>query len=326
MRAASVTGLPDPRGRRLVYEPKWDGWRCLAQVGADRVVLYSRQGRDLTRYFPETVEHLAHLPPGVIVDGELIVWDTERGRTSFTALQRRVVAGRALAREAAERPAHLVVFDLLADAGGQTLTGQPLVLRRARLETLLADAPPHLQVCPQTADVGQARRWMHEWADAGVEGLVVKDLAGRYTPGKAGWSKLKTRTTTEAIIGGVTGHAADPQVLLLGRLDPAGRLRYVAQTHSVAAAQRRELAELLQPIACHGPTVRHPWPQPLPASWNGQLDDRQPQPYIQVQPVIVAEVDVDTAYDVDHGRWRHRTRYLRVRLDLCVGDVAQWQR
>lgn len=197
----------------------------------------------------------------------------------FAADGARVVACARRADRLAERPAHFVVFDLLADASGQILLDQPLARRRVRPEALLTDAPPHLQICPQTADVDQTRRWMKEWADAGVEGLVVKDLAGRYTPGKAGWFKVKTRTTTEAIIGGVTGDLYDPQVLLLGRFDDAGRLRYVAQTRSLAAAQRRELAAVLAPLAHHGSTVGHPWPQPLPASWKGQLDDRQPQPY-----------------------------------------------
>ncbi|HEX5598578.1 MAG TPA: ATP-dependent DNA ligase [Micromonosporaceae bacterium] len=326
MRANSISRLPNPRGRQFGYEPKWDGWRCVAHVTHDRVMLQSRQGRDLTRYFPDIVQQLqTHLPPGVMVDGELIVWDRERGRTSFTALQRRVVAGRGLDRQAAENPAHFVVFDLLADADGRPLADQPLRRRRARLERLFAECPPALQLCPQTRDAAEARRWLAEWADAGVEGLVIKDLGQAYTPGKAGWFKLKTRTTTEAIIGGATGSATDPGILLLGRFGVDGRFRYVAQSHPVPAARRLELAGLLAPLADRGLPVGHPWPQPLPATWKGQLDDRQPLHYVPVPPVIVAEVEVDNAYDADHGRWRHRVRYLRVRADLSVDDVPRWR-
>lgn len=302
MRAASITELPDHDGRQLAYEPKWDGWRCIASVGADHVALHSRQGKNLTPHFPDIVRQLrAHLPPGMVLDGELIIWDPGRGRTSFTALQRRITAGRGLAREAAERPAHLVAFDLLADAG-QSLLDQPLIQRRARLAQLLAAGPPQVLACPQTRDVAEARRWLQEWAATGIEGLVIKDLGDRYTPGKAGWLKLKTRTTTEAIIGGVTGTATNPSSLLLGRFDAAGWLRYVGQTHPMRAVHRHALADLLPPLALQAAANhKHPWPHPLPAAWSAQLDEREPLPYVQVNPVIVAEVETDAAYDPEYS-------------------------
>jgi ATP-dependent DNA ligase len=323
MRAVGVAELPACGGRRLAYEPKWDGWRCIASVAADHAVLHSRQGKNLTPYFPDVVRQLrAHLPPGVILDGELIIWDPGRGRTSFAALQRRVTAGRGLAREAAQRPAHFVAFDLLADTGGESLLDQPLVQRRARMTRLLAAGPPQLLTCPQTRDLAEARRWLQEWAPAGVEGLVIKDLASRYTPGKAGWFKVKTRSTTEAIIAGVTGTATNPTSLLLGRFDVAGRLRYVAQTHTLPTAQRPALADLLPPLTLQATAKhQHPWPCPLPAAWSPQLDERQPLPYVQIQPIIVAEVEADAAYDPEYGRWRHRTRYIRLRADLSAHDV-----
>jgi ATP-dependent DNA ligase len=295
----------------------------LASVAADQVVLHSRQGKNLTPYFPDVVRHLrAHLPPGVVLDGELIIWHSGRSRTSFAALQRRITAGRGLTREAAERPAHFVAFDLLADAGGESMLDRPLLQRRARMTRLLAAGPPQLLTCPQTLDVAEARHWLQEWAAAGIEGLVIKDLASRYTPGKAGWFKLKTRMTTEAIIGGVTGSATNPTSLLLGRFDAAGRLRYVAQTHTLPAAERRALAGLLPPLTLQAAANhRHRWPHPLPAAWSAQLDERQPLPYVQVQPVIVAEVEADAAYDPEYGRWRHRTRYIRIRPEMDARDV-----
>ncbi|MGK5681652.1 ATP-dependent DNA ligase [Actinoplanes sp. URMC 104] len=114
---------------------------------------------------------------------------------------------------------HLVAFDLLADADGDLLE-QPLEQRRRHLENVLAGGPPQLPLCPQTFDVSEARTWLRDWAAAGIEGLVVKDATSRYIHGRAGRPKCKSRVTTDAIIGGITGSLATPHALLLGRLDP----------------------------------------------------------------------------------------------------------
>ncbi|MGI5243298.1 ATP-dependent DNA ligase [Dactylosporangium sp. CA-139066] len=306
-----------------VYEPKWDGWRCLAFVQPDRVVLQSRHLKILTPYFPDVTRLLRTLPPGVVLDGELVIWDPEHGRTNFVALQKRIIAGRWLLAETTARPAHYVVFDALHD-GAVDLTGLPLVERRAKLEFLLTGAPPHLQLCPQTTDPDEARAWMADWQHAGVEGVVCKDPTGRYVPGGRGWVKVKTRSTTEAIIGGVTGSLSAPGVLLLGRYDAAGRLRYVGQTMPVGDVGRELGPGLARYVVQRqGGEIRTPWPQPLPAAWSGQLEERRPLPYIPVQPTVVVEVEVDVAYDEDVGRWRHRARYVRVRADLSVYDVPR---
>ncbi|MFI7209566.1 ATP-dependent DNA ligase [Micromonospora aurantiaca (nom. illeg.)] len=159
------------------------------------------------------------------MNGELIVW--ERGRTNFAQLQRRVTAGRGLLRLVHDCPAHYVLFDLLADAGGQVVLNLPLSERRARLERLLADAPTQLTVTPQTTDMRLVADWLLTWTvAAGIEGVVSKRLAGRYEPGRRGWWKFRTRIVTEAIVGGVTGSIRNPDTLLLGRFDRRGRLRY----------------------------------------------------------------------------------------------------
>lgn len=321
MHAAPATELP----AGMLYEPKWDGWRCLAFIYQDRVVLQSRHGRNLSPYFPDVTRPLrATLFAGVVVDGELIVWDPARRRTSFVALQRRITAGRRLLAEARDRPAHYVAFDVLQDLGGD-LTGLPLIDRRARLERLLAVAAPHLQLCPQTANPDEARRWMTDWADAGVEGVLAKDPAGRYQPGRVGWAKIKTRNTVEAIVGGVTGTLTAPSVLLLGRLDANGRLRYVGQTHPIPPEMAAELGQALARYVAQqrGGPVPHPWPNPLPAAWSGQLGERRPLAYIPVQPTVVVEVQVDASFDEEAGRWRHRAGFVRVRADLSVYDVAR---
>ncbi|MEV4705469.1 ATP-dependent DNA ligase [Actinoplanes sp. NPDC049316] len=282
--------------------------------------MQSRQAKDLTPYAPEVAAAVQQaLPPDTVVDGELVVLDQAAGRTSFSALLGRITAGRRLPAEIARRPANLVLFDVLA-AAGEDLTARPLRERRARLEALLMDAPPTLVLCPQTTDVEVARTWFDEYHVTGAEGLVVKDLASPYRVGRTGaWWKVKRRVTAEAIVGGVIGTADDPRVLLLGRLDAhSQRLRYVGRTVPLALSQRQEAGRLLTPAG-----GSHPWPHPLPAAWIGQLDQREPQPYAQVEPLLVAEVVVDQAYE--YGRFRHAVRYLRLRADLGPDDIERWQ-
>jgi ATP-dependent DNA ligase len=169
--------LPEPGACRggCRYEPKFDGWRAIAFIGRGEVVLQSRTSKPLHRYFPDVAVQLAALPPGTVLDGELVVWDAGTGRTSFTALQRRIVAGRGLIELVAAWPAHLVCFDLL-EAGGAVLLNEPLSRRRNRLERVLAGAPAAIQLCPQTADVDEAEGWIEELPPTGVEGVCSQGL------------------------------------------------------------------------------------------------------------------------------------------------------
>lgn len=326
MRAAGTAAdiAAAARAPMIHFEPKWDGFRLLVWRQDDQVRLQSRHGTDLSRYLPDLCAVLAaHLPPRVILDGEVISWDTVRGRTSFTQLQRRFTAGRRIDREAAEHPVHFVAFDVLRDLRGRVLLDKPLAARRQRLERLLVNAPPQLALCPQTDDQHVAETWYAEWPKAvGVEGVVAKNPAAPYTPGKAGWVKIKSRCSEEYILGGVTGTAQHPNSLLLGRLDAHGRLRFLAQTHPIRATQRAEVGEMLRPMAFRGDGSGHPWPLPLPAAWSVDLTDRRPVHYLQVEPTVVVEVETDVARDGPLGRVRHRVRHLRVRADLAVTDVA----
>nr|WP_296064227.1 ATP-dependent DNA ligase [uncultured Actinoplanes sp.] len=318
MRATGVPQPPRPDQCRggCAYEPKWDGWRAAAYRDDDTVHLQSRSLKPLAAYFPDVVTHLSVLPAGTVLDGELIFLDPATGRTSFSALQRRIVAGRELGREAARRPATFVAFDLLHDGSGD-LRDRPLRQRRARLETVVAGAPTALQLCPQTTDFDEAMLWLKAYAPLGSEGLVIKDLAGRYR--RTGWWKYKLRTTTEAIIGGVTGTLSEPDSLLLGRRDDRGRLRYVGRTGALTVPQRRDVTPLLRRA---GSVRSQPWPQPLPAAWLGQFQRSEPLAYVPVRPSLVAEVIVDQAYEA--GRWRHQARFLRVRAELEASDVSLW--
>ncbi|GAA1038699.1 ATP-dependent DNA ligase [Virgisporangium ochraceum] len=302
-----------------VYEPKWDGWRVLVfRDTASGVYLQSRSGKPLAGYFPEVTRLARALPPGLVLDGELVIWEPERNRTSFALLQRRVAAGSPV-REAYRHPAHLVTFDLLQSDGAELLD-RPLADRRAALTTTLADAPPQLTVCPQTTDPAEAREWLDAWTAQGVEGLVIKPVRSRYQPGRRGWRKLRRRHTTEAIVAGVLGPTTRPEVLLLARFDADGRLRYAGRTTPLAAPAQADLAPLLTPAGTRRDgRINHPWPRPLPAGWTGAFDRSGPLEYRQVAPVIVAEVQVDSAYE--HSRWRHAVRFVRMRADLSVYDV-----
>ncbi|SIM72370.1 ATP-dependent DNA ligase [Micromonospora cremea] len=319
MLATPVDAVPE--GPDLVHQPKWDGWRCIAFREADGVYLQSRAGRNLTTYFPDITRAIRTLPAGVVLDGELIVW--QRGRTNFALLQRRITAGRGLLRLVHDCPAHYVLFDLLTDAGGEVIVDRPLSERQARLEQLLVDAPPQLTVTPETTDMRQVADWLLNWTvAAGIEGVVTKRLSGRYEMGKRGWWKSRTRLVTEAIVGGVTGSIHNPVTVLLGRFDRRGRLRYTGRTHPLTSAQREQLAgmlSLLHPQQHRLAAAVHPWPEPLPASWSGQLEGPEPLRYVQVEPTVVAEIDADVAFE--HGRWRHRVRYARARPDMSVYDV-----
>jgi ATP-dependent DNA ligase len=252
----------------------------------------------------------------------VIVWDHVRGRTSFTHLQRRLTAGRRVAHEAAHRPAHFVAFDLLRDTRDRVLLDQPLTRRRRRLERLLASVSPQLPICPETTDEQTARTWFTDWSVSGIEGLVVKKAEDTYRPGATGWVKVKTRRTEEMIIGGVTGSLTEPVSLLLGRLDASGVLRFLTHTLPLRRAQRRELSGL-QRTVFHGCGSGHPWPCPLPAGWLGHLTDRQPLPYLPVEPTLIAEINTDVATEGHYDRPRHPTTVLRIRADLHPRDLPR---
>ncbi|GIF69332.1 ATP-dependent DNA ligase [Asanoa ishikariensis] len=319
MTAATTRELPVAAA--WAYEPKWDGWRCLAWIRPGRVQLQTRSGKPIGVQFPDITRALrATLPPGVVVDGELVVWDDARERSSFSLLQRRAAAGRHVLQLARQHPAHYVIFDVLATADASWLPA-PLTERRALLEDLLAGAPTSLVLCPHTTDPAVAREWLDTWTTTGIEGIVAKRVDQPYRVGRGGWQKLRARTSAEAIIGGVTGWITAPRTILVGQFDTRGRLRFTGRSTPLTETQRAELAPLLhRPVAQRqGLRMEHPWPQPLPSSWTGSWQTRTAQRYTQVEPDTVAELLVDTAFE--HGRYRHPVQHIRVRRDISVYDV-----
>jgi ATP-dependent DNA ligase len=313
MIAVNADHLPEAPGGGWSYEAKFDGFRCLAHRRAERVALQSRQQRPLTRYFPEIVTALEQLDTAVVLDGELVLW--REGRLDFAALQQRVHPADARARQLSlARPASFVVFDLLA-LDHRDVRPLPYRARRALLEDLLGRQLPHgLVLMPATTDPAVARAWLTQHSAAGIEGVVAKRRDQPYRAGGRTWRKIRTRLTTEAVVGGVLGSIARPEALILGRYDTSGRLRIAGRTTPLPRLARAELGRVLTP----GAAGTHPWPVTVPSSRFGQRPS-EPIDYLQVAPTTVVELDVDTSFEQD--RWRHATRYIRLRADLHPGDV-----
>ncbi|MGI5532546.1 ATP-dependent DNA ligase [Streptomyces syringium] len=317
MLAQARERLPGPGALAggLAFEPKFDGHRAILFTpsgSGEPVLLQSRRGALIQANFPDLVAAARQLPPGLVLDGELVVW-TE-GRLSFEALQRRAVAGsRAVAALAREMPAHFIAFDVLQ--AGEALLGCTYSERRTVLETLFTDhnlAPPWT-LCPMSTDPAVAQGWMESWAEVqGVEGCVAKGLKTTYTPGRRGWVKVRRRHTTEAVIGAVTGSLQRPQLLVLGRYDTGRRLRAVGRTTVLKPDAARQLAGHLNQAA-----PGHPWTGVrFTAAWGS----REPLDVLLVAPELVAEIAADTAVDKG-GSYRHPLRFIRLRLDVTPADV-----
>jgi ATP-dependent DNA ligase len=295
---------------KWAYEPKFDGFRCVALCSGDRVTLQSRRGKSLTRCFPDVVEAVSSLQRDAVLDGELVLWHD--GRLDFAKLQRRL--GSTAALSAVHYPAAYVVFDLLAYKSVD-LRAKPYRKRRAKLEKLLRRGlPDGLVLMPMSTEPSVAEAWMRNHSEAGIEGVVAKRVEQPYRCGRGGWKKIRSRGTAEAVVGGVVGDLVAPEALLLGLPDGRGRLRVAGRTTALTLPARRELGGLLVP-----PQGVHPWPERIPASRFGQLG-AEPVDYTPTEPLLVVEVDADVCFEQD--RWRHATIFRRVRSDLEPVDLA----
>ena len=291
-----------------MYEPKWDGYRAIVERTVDGCRVWSRTGADLTAGFPDVADAACEqLEPGTVIDGELVVW--RDGRLDFGALAPRLAYRGRRRPPAGTPPASFLVFDILA-AGDVDVRTKPLRDRRERLAQLAASWRPPMQLTPQTGDQAEARRWLEEYAaaDVGVEGLVAKGVGQRYLPGRRAWVMIRIHNTQEATVGAVIGPVTRPDRLILGLRTAAGELRVAGATHPLTAQQAAELGAVL------AGSDTHPWPGELDTRHLGRFSSK-PVAITRVDPVLIVEVEADTAFE--HGRWRHLTRYRRVRWDLC---------
>jgi ATP-dependent DNA ligase len=316
-----------PAGRFL-YEPKWDGFRALVFRGAgDEVFIQSRDLRPLDRYFPELHEaFLRLLPPGCVVDGEIVIAGPLG--LDFDALQLRLhPAASRVARLAAESPAAFVAFDLLA-ADGEDLRGQPQTERRARLERLMVNAPSPLHLTPMTRDVGLAAEWLARFEGAGLDGVVAKPESGLYQPGRRAMIKVKHARTADCVVAGFRWHKSGGDAvgsLLLGLFDDAGVLHHVGITSAFTMAVRRKLASELAPLRERA-AEHHPW-----RDWkspDAHLSARLPGGQsrwsagkdLSWEPLRIERV-CEVRYDHLQGdRFRHATIFVRWRADKQPAD------
>lgn len=302
--------------RPLLFEPKWDGFRCVVFRDRDELRLQSRNGKDLTRYFPELTAPLAAaLPDRVVVDGELVV--PREGRLDFDALSERIHPAASRVRHlAAATPARFVAFDLLA-RDREDLRPAPVVERRERLEEALQAAPPPLHLSPATTDRETAVDWLDRFEGAGLDGLIAKPAESPYEPGRRGWLKVKPLRTADCVVGGYRVHKDGRGVgsLLLGLYDGDGRLRHVGVASSFTEQRRSELLEELAPY--REEVGEHPWletdegAEATPrgeSRWSAGRDTS----WEPVRIELVAEV----AYSQLTGdRFRHPARFRRWRVD-----------
>jgi ATP-dependent DNA ligase len=249
-----------PTDKAYVYEPKWDGFRCLAFRDGDHVDLRSRHDRPFARYFPEIVAALHAVECAwFAVDGELVV--VRSGRFDFESLQNRLHPAASRVRLLAEQaPCRYIVFDLLA-AGDEDCRSLPFGERRARLRALLAGAPPPIALTPATLDPAEARQWLAPRPEGGIDGVVAKDPASTYQSGRRAITKVKLEHTADCVVGGFRVYAGTDEVasLLLGLYDQGNRLRHVGVVSSFPRARRVALHAALQPYLTS--LAGHPWEQ-----------------------------------------------------------------
>lgn len=307
-----------PAGDDLLYEPKWDGFRCIVFRDGDQISLESRNERPLTRYFPELVDALrGELPERCVVDGEVVI--VGRHGLDFDALLQRVhPAASRINKLAKETPASFVAFDLLSD-GDADLRDTPFGERRRRLVDLLGPARPPVYVTPATADPDQAKDWFSRFEGAGLDGVVAKSAAGLYLEDKRAMVKVKHDRTADCVVGGYREHkAGGVGSLLLGLFDADGFLHRVGVCSSFNVAHRAELVDELAPLLLPSGQP-HPWladpadrgdgsPSDAPNRWSQGRDTS----WTPLVPSRVCEV----AYDHLQGdRFRHATQFRRWRPD-----------
>lgn len=304
MEARSALRLPEDDG--WWFEPKWDGFRCLAMRDGSEVQLQAKSGKPLARYFPELVEAVRALPNDrFIVDGEILI--ASGGDYSFEDLQLRLHPSESRIRKlAAATPASLMLFDMLR-AGDDDLIPLPLRQRQRRLGQFVDSLAPDMRIARSegTADRKEAQRWL----DSGdIEGVVAKRFGEPYRPGERAMIKVKRTRTADCVVGGFR-YASNSRLvgsLLLGLYNDRGLLDHVGFTSGLAAADKPDLTRRLEALRGEpGFTGDRPGG---PSRWS---TERSVQ-WVPLRPELIVEVSFD---HVSGGRFRHGTRLLRFRPD-----------
>lgn len=326
MLAKSVKGIPDPaKHGGLLFEPKWDGFRCIVFRDGDEVELTSRNTKPLTRYFPELVEAIKEqLPERCVLDGEVFV--AVGDRLEFEVLQERIHPAKSRVDMLAEKtPAGFVAFDLLA-LGDESYVDRPLSERRAALEQALgnlgSDGPCYLT--RTTTDPEEAERWFEHFEGAGLDGVMAKPLAAAYTQNGRTMMKVKHARTADVVVAGYREHKnSTPERPLLGSLllglYSDGELQHVGVAASFTEARRAELIEELQPLVCD--IADHPWgrwqefltanPDRVPGT-QSRWSQGKDLSFTPLRPERVLEVGYE---HMEGRRFRHTAQFKRWRDD-----------
>ena len=306
MEALPATELPS--GPEWQYEPKWDGFRCLAFRDGKHVNLMSKSQKPLTRYFPELVAPLAALKAQrFVLDGEIVI--PSDGGLSFDALLQRIhPAASRIEKLSKATAATFIVFDLLVDDKGRSVADVPLEDRRKRLDEFFhkyLKTNKSIRLSPLTEDFAEARKWFQ--MGTALDGVIAKRRDLPYQSGeRTGMQKIKRQRTADCVVGGFRYLEKQPVVgsLLLGLYNDEGLLDHVGFTSSIQAAERpaltKKLEKLLKPPGFTGKAPGGPsrWSKKRSTEW---------QP---LDPKLVAEVQFD---HFTGGRFRHGTKFLRWR-------------
>jgi len=309
MEALSVERIPS--GGEWQYEPKWDGFRCLAFRDGAQLELQSKSGRAMTRYFPELAAALAHLrAKRFVLDGEIVV--PSDGAFSFDALLQRIHPASSRVRKlAAETPALMILFDLLVDADGKSLIGETLQERRPALErffTKYCRGAPLIRRSPMTTKRAQAEQWLKR-SGATLDGVIAKRRDLPYRSGeRTGMQKIKNFRSADCVVGGFRYNEGKPVVgsLLLGLYDDRGLLNHVGFTATIKEQDKPALTKKLNALT--GPPGFTGNAPGGPSRWS----TKRSAEWVPLKPKLVVEV----CYDHFSGeRFRHGTRLLRWRPD-----------
>jgi ATP-dependent DNA ligase len=300
-----------PEGEEWIYEPKWDGFRCLAFRDGTEVALQSKAGKPLARYFPDVVEALLAVPEKrFVLDGEIVI--PVDGALSFDALLQRIHPAESRVRKLAkEAPGVYLAFDLLLEERGTSRLSEPLRTRRARLEAFgekRLEPVDRVRISPATSDLGIARGWLAK-AHGGLDGVIAKRGDLPYQAGnREGMVKVKRMRTADCVVGGFRWSKDGKRVasLLLGLYDSEGMLDHVGFCSSFDAKRKKEVDERVPSLRGEpGFTGRAPGG---PSRWRKEGSaDWEP-----LRPQLVVEVQYD---HFTSGRFRHGTRFLRWRPD-----------
>jgi ATP-dependent DNA ligase len=309
MEALSVNEIPS--GPQWQYEPKWDGFRCLAFRDGEKVELQSKSGQPLTPYFPELVEDTRRIKPKhLVLDGEIVV--PVNGAFSFDALLQRIHPAQSrVDKLAREMPALFIAFDLLVDSEGKPLLDLPLSLRRRKLDLVAPEyfrGSKRIRLSPATTKLAQARKWLERVGTA-LDGIIAKRGDLPYRSGdRSGMQKIKNYRSADCVVGGFRYNEGKPVVgsLLLGLYDDAGRLNHVGFTATIKQAEKPALTRKLEKlIAPPGFTGNAPGG---PSRWStARSGEWQP-----LKPVLVVEVCFD---HFSGERFRHGTKLIHWRPD-----------